>query len=57
MAALKCNCCCGCQKPFTPEELAYYRRMDNLHDTTLCFDCQNEYEAETDEKWKEEQSA
>ena len=52
--ATKCNCCCGCQKEFTAEELAYYSRMNSDLDTTLCFDCQNEYEAETDAKWAEE---
>lgn len=49
----QCNCCCGCQREFTPEELAYYRGVTNL-ETALCFDCQNEYEAETDAKWAEE---
>lgn len=50
----KCNCCCGCEKEFSPEEIAYYEHVDGLSDTTLCFDCQNEYEAETDAKWAEE---
>lgn len=48
--ATNCNCCRGCQKAFTEEELTYYRGIDSLTNTTLCFSCQDEYERETREK-------
>lgn len=47
-APIECNCCCGCKKAFTPEELSFYARLPTDLTTALCHDCQDKYEREVE---------